>query len=130
METKDLIINYVKSLQEKKRDAIIMDIINEWEYFRCADGAESIADKENKDDLCIIVRQYSSEQTINVLNDSHRFFLIGENFPKPEPIEDMFATFMGLAADIAETYAQFLENYEPMIPASAILKMMFNRGNE
>lgn len=122
METKDLIINYVKSLQEKKRDATIMDIINEWEYFRGADGAESIADKENKDDLCIIVRQYSSEQTINVLNDSHRFFLIGENFPKPEPIEDMFVTFMGLVADIAETYEQFPENYEPMIPASAILK--------
>lgn len=130
METKDLIINYVNALPKDKRDKTIRTILNQWETDRCAEAEEYISDKENAGDIYLIARQYGIKEAKSTLNDRHRYFAIGANFPKPEPIEDIYETFMGLAADIADTYEQFPENYEPMIPASEMLKMIFSRENE
>lgn len=130
METKDLIINYVNALPKAKRDDTIRAILNQWEIDRCAEAEEYISDKENDIDIYLITETYGCTGTIAVLNDRNRYFAIGTNFPKPEPIEDIYETFMGLLADIADMYEQFPENYEPMIPASEMLKMIFNRENE
>lgn len=120
METKDLIINYVNALPKDKREKTIRAILNQWEIDRCAEAEEYISDKENAGDICLIARQYGIKEAKAVLNGGNRYFAIGANFPKPEPIEDIYETFMGLVADIADMYEQFPENYKPMIPAREI----------
>lgn len=128
MKTKDLLLDYLKDFEKETRDSLIREIINVWETDRGAEECEYIANKYDRNDLCTIVKSYGCEVAQDCMNDTeHQYFLIGTNFSFPKGIDDISDIFPDLVDDIAEMYEKSPENYEPMIRASEILRMVFER---
>ena len=72
---------------------MLTELIQLWEDWRCADGAEDVYDLEDEKDFKLFIDKYGIEETIKFYK-KNRFYLDGMNFNAPITITNEFAINM------------------------------------
>ena len=97
----------------------IREIINVWEDNRCGGNTEYVANIFDPDDFKLVVDSYGIPVATELYQESSfmdtdrsRFYLIGENFPSPLPVKNIYDTFASLKEDILEDIIREPMTYE------------------
>mgnify|MGYP007133758654 CR=1 FL=1 len=67
----------------------LAELIEMWEQWRCADGAENVYDLVNENDFKLFIDKYGVDVTIKFYNQN-RFYLDGMNFNAPVTLTNQY----------------------------------------